>query len=320
MSRTILSFGRFFLSAFVVSLLCLPVVAQVQLREALDYDHDNKVDLSIFRPSDKFWYILHSSGDGVTFQQWGLEDDRLVPGDYDGDDTADIAIWRESEGNWYVLNSSNHTYTLTNWGIDGDEPVARDYDGDGKTDLAIVRSSGGNRFWWILRSTGGIDNQQWGLDTDFVTPGDYDGDGKFDIAVTRPGATLTSQAYFYVLGSKDGYFGAPWGISSDYVVPGDYDGDGKTDFAVVREGASPTSPLVWWILRSDGLGIMSKEFGVTADDYLTQGDYDGDGKTEIAVWRKTDGMFYIHNLTTQVTWQAQWGTTGDLPVAAYDNH
>lgn len=319
MSRTILSFGRFFLSAFVVSLLCLPVVAQVQLREALDYDHDNKADYIIFRPSDKVWYIAESGG-GYLFQEWGLEDDRLVPGDYDGDDKADLAVWRESEGMWYVMRSSDSTYAFTKWGIDGDEPVARDYDGDGKTDLAVVRRSGGNMFWWILKSTGGIEYQQWGLDTDFVTPGDYDGDGKFDIAVTRPGPTRTSQSYFYVIGSKDGYFGAPWGISSDYVAPGDYDGDGKTDFAVVREGASPTSQLAWWILRSDGLGIMYKEFGVTADDTLVQGDYDGDGRTEIAVWRKTNGTFYIHNLTTQVTSEMQWGIAGDLPGAAYDSH
>ncbi|HQU93976.1 MAG TPA: VCBS repeat-containing protein [Pyrinomonadaceae bacterium] len=109
-------------------------------------------------------------------------------------------------------------------------------------------------------------------------------------------------------------------MTSDYVVPGDYDGDGKTDFAVVREGASPTSELTWWILRSDGLGVMTKEFGLTGDDYLVQGDYDGDGRTEIAAWRKSIGTFFTYNLTTQATTQTQWGTAGDFPVAAYDNH
>jgi hypothetical protein len=319
MSRTILSFGRYLVAAFVISLLGLPSVAQVQLREALDYDNDAKADFWIFRPSSKIWYVLGSGGN-ILAQEWGLEDDRLVPGDYDGDNRGDLAVWRESTGTWYVLRTSDFTMTATDWGIDGDEPVARDYDGDGKTDLAVVRRSGGNMFWWILKSTGGLENVNWGIDTDFIAPGDYDGDGKFDVAISRPGPTLTSQATFYILGSKDGYFGAPWGITSDYIVPGDYDGDGKTDMAVLREGATPTSPLVWWILRSDGLGYMSKEWGVTNIDYATQGDYDGDGKTEIAVWRRTDGRFYTYNLTTDAITFTHWGIDGDVPVAAYDNH
>ena len=319
MSRTFLSFGRSILSACVISLLGLPIVAQVQLREALDFDHDNKADYLIFRPSDRVWYVLQSGG-GYIAQEWGLEDDRLVPGDYDGDNKGDLAVWRESEGTWYVIKSSDFTFSFINWGIDGDEPVARDYDGDGKTDHAIVRRSGGNMFWWILKSTGGFENQQWGITADFVTPGDYDGDGKFDIAVQRPGIAANSQATFYILGSKDGYFGADWGISSDYVVPGDYDGDGKTDMAIVREGPAATDPLVWWILRSDGGGYIMQEFGVTGDDYVTQGDYDGDGRTDVSVWRKTNGTFYVYNLATQAVSEMQWGTGGDFPIAAYDNH
>jgi len=320
MSRKLLSIGRTAFSALIISLLSVSSFSQVQLREALDFDGDGKADYSIFRPGDATWYIYNTLG-SVIVQQWGLaNEDRLVPGDYDGDNKADIAVFRDADGIWYVLNSSNFTVSGTQFGINGDEPVARDYDGDGKTDRAIVRRTGGKMDWWILNSTGGYVVYQWGLDIDFACPGDYDGDGKFDICVQRPGATPTSQAFFYVLGSQNGVFGLPWGLSTDFVVPGDYDGDGKTDFAIVREGAGPMDNLVWWILRSDGNGYFAAPFGLRCEDVSARADFDGYARAEFAIWRQTDGSWWMLNPNTGIVSVAQWGINGDLPVATYDTH
>lgn len=320
MSRFIAPLGRYTIVALLITLLSLPGFAQIQLREALDFDGDGKADFTIFRPSENAWYIRGSSG-SFQYQQWGLaNEDRLVPGDYDGDGKADIAVWRDDGGFWYVINSADSTFSGTQWGTAGDEPVARDYDGDGKVDYAIVRRSGGIMYWWVLQSTDGMHVSQWGLDSDFAVPGDYDGDGKFDFAVQRPGPTPTSQAIFYVLASSGGYFGVPWGWGSDFVVPGDYDGDGKTDIAVVREGELPTDNLTWYILRSDLNGYMIESFGLTGDDYNSQGDYDGDGATDISVWRQSEGVFYVRSSLTGNVSGLQWGSPGDLPLAAYDTH
>jgi hypothetical protein len=320
MSRKFVSFGRTLFAALIISLLSLSSFSQVQLREALDFDGDQKADYGIFRPAENTWYVYSVTG-AVIAQQWGLaNDDRLVPGDYDGDNKADLAVFRDVEGIWYVINSSDFTVSGIKFGIEGDEPVARDYDGDGITDRAIVRRTGGLMYWWILKSTGSYIAYQWGLDTDFATPGDYDGDGLFDVTVQRPGATPTSQAFFFVLGSQNGVFGLPWGISTDFVVPGDYDGDNKTDFAIVREGAGPLDNLVWWILRSDGNGYFEIPFGLTSTDFTAQADYDGDGRTEVAVWRQTDGKFYVINPIANTGVEVQWGLNGDVPVATYDTH
>lgn len=320
MSRISSVFGRILVATMLISTVSVSSFAQVTLRKALDFDNDGKADYTVFRQSDGIWYV-NGSGGGFIGQQFGnATTDRLVPGDYDGDNKADIAVWREPDGVWYILNSNGFTLTVMQFGSDGDEPVARDYDGDGKTDFAVVRRGSVGMMWYIYGSLGAFQAVQWGSNADYVTPGDYDGDGKFDFAVQRVGSVPTDQGVFYVLASTDGFMGVPWGSSVDYAVPGDYDGDGTTDFAVVREGATGADPLTWYILRSDGQGYFGEEFGNTSDDFTAQADYDGDGRTEVGVWRQSNGTFYSINLTTRAFAQNSWGGAGDLPLATYDTH
>ncbi len=323
MSRISSAFARTVSLFSLICMLGISGLGQVALREALDFDADGRADYSVFRPDTGVWYVYGTTGNYILGQPWGIaSEDRLTPGDYDGDNRADLAVWRDSEGVWYIINSSTFTFSFATWGVTGDEPVARDYDGDGKTDLAIVRRSPGLMTWWVYKSTGGFFSAAWGIDSDFAVPGDYDGDGSFDLAVQRTGPTLSSPATFYIYGSTAGYFGVPWGISSDFAVPGDYDGDGKTDVAIVREGATATDPILWAIYRSDGQGsgVIIASFGITGDDYTAQGYYDADNKTDIAIWRQSTGTFWILNSTNFSVTGANWGVSGDLPIATYDTH
>jgi hypothetical protein len=323
MKKLVGSGGGFALTLFCLAGLFVSVSAQLSLRKALDTDADGKADFTVFRPSNNVWYTSKSAG-GFSFTQFGLTgQDYPTPGDFDGDGKGDIAVWRDTDGVWYYLKSNGNVFGGVQFGATGDEPVARDFDGDGKTDPAVVRRTNGNMIWYVLRSTdGGFSAVQFGLSTDFTAPGDYDGDGKFDYAIQRPGADAASQSTFYILKSAGGVTIVGFGLSNDLVVPGDYDGDGKTDIAVLREGATPTSNLVWYVLRSSDGAFFFRSFGLTGSDLATQNDYDGDGITDIAVWRDTDGNFYVLKSNTNFTsyFGAPWGSASDYPVASYDTH
>jgi len=312
--------GRFGVSSLLVLAVASMAFGQIKLRTALDYDGDHRADYVVFRPSDSTWYMLRSNNT-ISVQPFGIaNEDYPTPGDYDGDGIGDLSVWRDTNGLWYRINSATNTFSVHGWGLPGDEPVARDYDNDGKTDLAVVRKSGGVLTWYIfLIGTGVSFSTPFGLDGDFLAPGDYDGDGKFDLAVQRPGATATSPGTFYIL-SAQGFQSIEWGQSRDLIVPGDYDGDGKTDIAVVREGATATDVLTWNIRQSSTGNPLTFFWGLTGTDLLAQNDYDGDGKTDIAVWRNSDGKFYELNSSNQGINVWSWGLPNDMAVASYDTH
>jgi FG-GAP-like repeat len=310
------------LSAGIVFLLMFAIsgFAQATLRKAIDTDNDGKADFTVFRPSNNVWYTQKTGGGYGIVSFGSANDDFVAPGDFDGDGKGDVSVYRDSNGTWYRLNSSNNTFAAVSFGTSGDEPVARDYDGDGKTDVAVVRRTGGTMYWYYLRSIdGAFGAASFGNSTDFTAPGDYDGDGKFDFAVQRPDTT-TGQGTFFVLKRDGSLIVQPWGLANDIVAPGDYDGDGKTDFAVIREGTTPNSELIWYVLQSSNNSLSALSFGTTGTDLNVQNDYDGDGKTDFAVWRDTNGTFYYAGSATGTVSVTPWGASGDFPVAGYDTH
>jgi hypothetical protein len=138
-----------------------------------------------------------------------------------------------------------------------------------------------------------------------------------DLAVWRP-----SNGVFYVLGgtgSQQTFF--QWGIPTDQPAPGDYDGDGKTDFAIFRPSSGQ-----WWVVKSSDNTSFAMQFGAsctTTDtancDKIAQADFDGDGKTDAAVFRPTGGTWYILPSSGGSFYGVPFGLSSDVPSPAdYD--
>jgi hypothetical protein len=67
-----------------------------------DFDGDGRADMTIYRPTDGYWYILTSSTNygAPVMRQWGENGDVPVAADYDGDGRSDLATWRPGTGVW----------------------------------------------------------------------------------------------------------------------------------------------------------------------------------------------------------------------------
>lgn len=223
--------------------------------------------------------------------------------DFDGDGKTDSVVVRNTGGGptgqvtWFGKSNGGAVISMPNagtWGAATDFFVPADYDGDLKSDMAVWRPGApGVAAWYIFQSatnTARIENYGQSGDDPTVV-GDYDGDGKADLAVYRAGAASGDQSsWFYRTTAGGPVFGRIWGQNGDFPAPGDYDGDGKNDFVVQRNDGGGQAKF-WMNYAAAAPGVISRQirFG-TPTDVIVPGDYDGDGKTDVATVRGIGGV------------------------------
>src|SRR4029078_5268541 len=83
-----------------------------------------------------------------------------------------------------------------------------------------------------------------------------------------------------------------------------YDKDLKADEAVWRPSEGN-----WYVKRSSG-GTSVVQWGISGDQPMAA-DYDGDGTTDLCVWRR--GTWYVR-LSSGSSTTVAWGITGDTPL------
>ena len=96
----------------------------------------------------------------------------------------------------------------------------------------------------------------------------------------------------------------------------DFDGDKKADIAVYQSAANEKDSSLWHILRSSDNLTQSIEFGISGD-VLVPGDYNGDGMTDVAVYRPSINTWFT-SLDASINYGAmQWGSEGDIPAPGF---
>ena len=85
----------------------------------------------------------------------------------------------------------------------------------------------------------------------------------------------------------------------------DFENDGKDNLAVYRPAEG-----IWHNLDSGNNSHSAFKWGISSDK-LAPADYDGDGKTDRAVFR--DGVWYIYQSSNGQVRIENFGLAGDLP-------
>ncbi|TXH02226.1 MAG: hypothetical protein E6P95_00350, partial [Candidatus Moraniibacteriota bacterium] len=248
--------------------------------------------------------------------------------------TADVTITGEATNNYF-----------------GSSLTAGDFNADGKTDLAVGASgySTNTGRAYIFYNDGSIPTTAGTADVTITgeatsnsfgssfAASDFNADGRTDLAVGAYGySTNTGRAYiFYGDGSipttagtadvtitgnaTDDYFG----IS---LTSGDFNADGKTDLVVGAYGYSINTGRAYIFYNDGSIPTTAATAdvtitGETTSNYfgrsLTPGDFNADGKTDLAVgargYSSNTGrayIFYTQNGTVKTTFSTTGNATG----------
>ncbi len=333
--------ARFLIGAiFSMAAILMPTYAQTipAAKPCFDFTGSGRTSFAtVTRGSQNLvWRILENNtfgGGGVQAFQFGATaTDNITPGYFDGDNRADVAVYRTTESAYFVRPSTAaaNSFQRVQFGAANDiSGREADYDGDGRDDYTVVRDTGSGLTWFILRSatntfngvnfgTSGFANGTGDIP---IAGADYTGDGRAEITVIRNNPDGSGSSYLI----GDSNTGAlvqvqPWGnYATDFYVVGDYLGDRRADFAVFRSLSGGVNGT-WYILENGGTNIVARAFGNNAlaggGDRPICGDYNGDGKQDIAIYRSSNSSFYWLNSPNFTTTSGiQYGQAGDFPVA-----
>jgi len=84
---------------------------------------------------------------------------------------------------------------------------------------------------------------------------------------------------------------------------------------------TPQSGIAWYSATTNNNTITASSFGVAETDFTTPADFDGDGKSDIAVWRAgaaNEAGFFILQSSDQTVRTELFGQDGDDPSVAGD--
>ncbi|MFX0549391.1 NlpC/P60 family protein [Hathewaya histolytica] len=325
-------FGKSLL-ALTVSTLILGYSSQSTLADSSEGFNYNK-------GSDGWWGVSQGYDANKT-------SGRVVNGDFDGDGKDDVATFYDYDGGTriHVWSSSGNNFNYSNgadgwWRVDGgydakkiaSRVVSGDFNGDGKDDIAAfydydgatkihVWTSSGNKFnysngangWWGV--SGGYDANKI---TGRVVSGDFNGDGKDDIAAFHDYDGGTKLHVWISSGNKFSYSNGAngwWGVDRGYdankitgrVVCGDFNGDGKDDIAAFHDYGGGTKMHVWtssgnnFNYSNGANGWWGVDRGYDANRItgrVVSGDFNGDGKDDVASFHDYDGATKIHVWTS----------------------
>ncbi|MFZ1919578.1 MAG: FG-GAP-like repeat-containing protein [Terriglobales bacterium] len=297
---------------------------------AADFNGDGKLDLAAGAGAATL-EVLFGNGDG-TFQSpvgygTGLgsavtDDAEVVATDLNGDGKPDLIVGGTLGGYGFdgaavLLNDGHGNFTLSNtYGAGGWEYlflVPGDFNGDGKSDIVLLSQcpqaplianncpdgtltvllGNGNG---TLRSARYLDvTSSMPTDGLSVAAADFNGDGLQDLVFPSgcgPGVSCTPSGFTLLLSNGTGGYQTPVSSTapvegSRFLIVGDFNGDGKPDVATFNDSDPSATADSVSIFMNTSNGTFAApnvfEAGGETPTSIVTGDFNGDGKLDIAV-------------------------------------
>lgn len=207
--------------------------------------------------------------------------------------------------------------------------VSGDFDGDGRADLAIYRrwvvGESATARWYVLTSGSNFSYAQaWSIDTGSSLQrsriiADFDGDGRTEMSAWDAFTENTWRIRY----STDGYSAGSETVyrvtsTTNPVVASAADLGGNGGPALMSY--DPFTGAWHAVSRSSGAEVLPATYWGRVGDVPVPGDYDGDQRTDLTVWRPEDGRWYILGSKAGYTYvfgnarAFHWGTNGDIPL------
>ena len=286
-----------------------------------DLDGDGKSDIVLLADSmNGSFQTRFSDGTGhfttpASYSSTGFP--RVAAGDFNGDGKSDLAVsyYNPNSISFYINSGAgflNAMPAASLTGLPGGQFLltTADFNHDSKTDLIYLNQT--TNIVSIFINNGAVSFTR----TDYpvlahssqARTGDFNGDGKLDLIVGQyPGFSGGGRVTVLSGDGTGGFTNNVYrGPSLNRGTTGEFTGDNITDVLdIFYNNTTGATSLDIWVKSCN---VLPNPKGIV--------DYDGDGSTDLAVWRPSDGNWIIKQSSDGVTRTQQWGSgsLGDKPA------
>jgi hypothetical protein len=240
----------------------------------------------------------------------------IAAGDFTG--KGSVALVTAAENGVALLhnNENGRFFTARDYGtgVGGVDVAVGDFTGDGILDIVTANtasSDSGNELTVLPGEAQGLFERDRGIKTEVrntaairqLAVGDFNNDGKLDVVVEDSTASGEQAGVTVFLGNGDGTFKQghtytlPTGCWAGPIAVGDFNGDGSLDLVVANSGCET---LTVFLGKGNGaftnIGTLASGSGQYGEQYqqgIAIGDFNNDGKPDIAVTNGRDGFASI---------------------------